>query len=82
MDLEKAYDAIDRHDMWQMVREYGVGKSVERSAKFYIDCSACIRVGNYAREWYPVNVGLREGCVMSPWLFHVYMDDVVRAGEC
>ena len=25
-------------------------------------------------EWFPVNVGLRQGCVMSPWLFNVYMD--------
>ena len=26
-----------------------------------------------------LNVGLRQGCVMSPWLFNVYMDGV--AGE-
>ena len=25
-----------------------------------------------------VNVGLRQGCVMSPWLFNVYMDGVER----
>ena len=25
MDLEKAYDTIDRHAMWQMLRVYGVG---------------------------------------------------------
>ena len=29
-------------------------------------------------EWLTVNVGLRQGCVMSPWLFNVYMDGVVR----
>ena len=29
-------------------------------------------------EWFPVNVGLRQGCVMSPWLFNVYMDGVFR----
>ena len=28
-------------------------------------------------EWFPVNVGLRQGCVMSAWLFNVYMDGVV-----
>ena len=26
----------------------------------------------------PVNVLLRQGCVMSPWLFNVYMDGAVR----
>ena len=25
MHLEKAYDTIDRHGMWQMLRVYGVG---------------------------------------------------------
>ena len=29
-------------------------------------------------EWLPVNVGLRQGCVMFIWLFNVYMDGVVR----
>ena len=25
-----------------------------------------------------LNVGLRQGCVMSPWLFNVHVDGVVR----
>ena len=29
-------------------------------------------------EWFPVNVGLRQGYVMSQWLFTVHMDGVVR----
>ena len=29
-------------------------------------------------EWFSVNVGLRQGCVMSSWLFNVYMESVVR----
>ena len=29
-------------------------------------------------ELFPVNVGLKQGCVMSPWLITVYMDGVVR----
>ena len=33
---------------------------------FYVDSTACIRVGNDVSEWFPVNVGLRQGCVMSP----------------
>ena len=37
-----------------------------------------MRVGNEVSEWFPVNVGLRQGCVMSPWLFNVYMAGVVR----
>ena len=35
-------------------------------------------MGNNVSKWFLVNVGLRQGCVMSPWLFNVYMDGVVR----
>ena len=45
---------------------------------FSVDNRACVRVGNDVSEWFPVNIGLRQGCVMSPWLFNVYMDGVVR----
>ena len=43
---------------------------------FYVDSRACVRVGMNMSDWFPVNVRLRLGCVMSPWLFNVYMDGV------
>ena len=35
-------------------------------------------MGNDLIEWFLANVGLRQGCVMWPRLFNVYMDRVVR----
>ena len=35
-------------------------------------------MGNDASKWFPVNLGLRQDCVMYPWLFNVYMEGVVR----
>ena len=32
---------------------------------------ACVRVGNEVSEWFPVRVGLRQGCAMLPWDFAV-----------
>ena len=29
-------------------------------------------------QWFPVNVGLRQRCVISPRLLNVYLDSVVR----
>ena len=82
MDFEKAYDTIDRHGMWQMLRVYGVeGKLLKAVQSFYVDSRAWVRVGIDVSEWFPVNVGLRLGCVMSLWLFNVYMDGVVRKGN-
>ena len=46
MDLEKAYDTIDRQGMCQMLRVYGVGgKLLKAVQSFYVDSRACVRVG-------------------------------------
>ena len=38
MDFEKAYDTINRHGMWQMLRVYGVGgKLLKAVQSFYVD---------------------------------------------
>ena len=79
MDLEKAYDRVDREAMWRMLSMYGIGGKLLSAVKsFYVDSRACVRVGNKESSSFEVRVGLRQGCVMSPWLFNVYMDGVVR----
>ena len=79
LDLEKAYDRVDRDAMWNVLRLYGIGGRLLRGVKsFYVGSKACVRVGNEVSEWFPVRVGLRQGCVMSPWLFNLYMDGVAR----
>ena len=79
MDLEKAYDRVDRAALWSVLQVYGIGGGLLRAVKsFYENSRACVRVGKEQSDWFEVNVGLRQGCVMSPWLFNVYMDGVVR----
>ena len=29
-------------------------------------------------EWFSVKVDLRQGCVMSPWLFNLFMDGLMK----
>ena len=53
-------------------------KLLKAELSFYIDSWACVRVGMDVSEWFPVNVCLRQGCVMYPWFFNVYMDCVLR----
>ena len=45
MNLEKAYDIIDRHGMLQMLRVYGVGGNLLKAVpSFDVDCRACFEV--------------------------------------
>ncbi len=59
MDLEKAYDRIDREALWKVLRLYGVGRRLLNVVKsFYVNSRACVRVGNEMSDWFVVNVGL------------------------
>ena len=79
MDLEKAYDRIDREAMWRVLRMYGVdGKLLRGIKSFYDESEACVRVCRRESDWFSVKVGLRQGCVMSPWMFNMFMDGVMR----
>ena len=45
MDLEKAYDRVDRDAMWQVMRMYGVGGRLLKGVQsLYDESRACVRV--------------------------------------
>ena len=79
MDLEKAYYRVDRDALWKVLRLYGVGgKLLKAVQSFYVGSKECVRIVNEVSEWFSVNVGVRQGCITSPWLFNLYLDGVVR----
>ena len=79
MDLEKAYDRVNREALWQVLRMYGVsGKLLNGIKSMYDGSKACVRVNGSLSEWFDIDSGVRQGCVMSPWLFNVFMDGVMK----
>ena len=32
-------------------------------------------------SWFPITQRVKQCCVMSPWLFNVFMDTIVRDGK-
>ncbi len=79
MDLEKAYDKSQLAGIVGSLKLYGVGGKLLSAIKsFYEEVSACVKISGETREHFEIKVGLRQGCVMLPWLFNIYMDDVMR----
>ncbi len=79
VDLEKAYDRVDRNLMWETLKEYGVDDQlVGAIASLYKASNSCVRVLGRKSDKFNVGVGLRQGCVLSPLLFIVYMDRIAR----
>ena len=47
----------------------------------YVDSSACVRIKGGESEQFRIDSGVRQGYIMSTWLFNVYMDGVMKEGN-
>ena len=82
VDLEKAYDTVRRDKLWQVLEEYGIhGRLLGAVREFYKKSEACVKIGEKMSRWFQITRGVRQGCVMSPWLFNVFMDKIVREAQ-
>ena len=73
IDLEKVYNRVNRRALWQVLRIYDVvGKVLSGIKSMYFDSLACVSVKGTERVWFRIDSGVRQGCIMSPWLFNVY----------
>lgn len=38
---------------------------------------ACVRTNGKLTEWFVIETGVRQGCIMLPWLFKMFIDVVM-----
>ena len=86
IDFAKAYDKVDRGKLWRCLEQLGVNGRFLRFLKaLYQDSSCRVRVHDRLSEEFEVGTGLRQGCVLSPLLFSLYINGVVtrlHEGKC
>ncbi len=41
------------------------------------DVKCSVKINGHYSEWFNVSVGLKQGCLMSPMLFNLYIDDLI-----
>ncbi len=82
VDLEKAFDCIPRGILWRVLREYGVRGPLLRAVRSLFDRSrSLVRIAGSKSDLFPVHVGLRQGCPLSPVLFIIFMDRISRRSQ-
>ena len=83
VDLEKAYDRIPRDKLWAVLLQYGIGGQLLTAIKsLHMHSEVCVRVNSATTKPVRVSVGLRQGCSLSTILFLIYMDRIVKKGDC
>ena len=53
----------------------GLAKAVQ---SLYMEFEARVKVGEKQSEWFNVDQGVRQGCTLSPWLFNVFLNTIVK----
>jgi len=80
LDIKKAYDRVDREVLFEKMRLMGVSlKLLANLRAIYLNPSATITWNRQKPAVHNLQmpVGLRQGCVLSPLLFLLYIADVV-----
>jgi exonuclease III len=79
IDLQKAYDTVNRTYLWLVLEQYGIPSHLlELLRDLHTGTEAHVRVGGEKSEWFSIDQGVRQGCVIAPMLFNMFMDFVVR----
>ena len=81
IDLQKAYDSVDRELLWVVLARFGVPeKMLTVIRQFHEGMRARVRThdGEHS-EWFAVTHELRQGCVLSPLLFNIFLAAVTHA---
>ena len=79
IDFKKAFDSIHRDTLWKIVRLYGVPeKFVNIFKNLYDNSASCVRTSVGDTEFFNVYSGVRQGCVLSPFLFLIIVDYIMK----
>ena len=77
IDIEKAYDRVDRKLMCQMLEKIGMTDKYVRIIKsMYVNTRAKYRLGDVETDWVRSVRGVRHGCILSPLLFNLYTEEM------
>ena len=77
VDFSKAFDTIPRKNLFQKLIDCNInGKFYDCLTMFYSGDQVCVKVGNKITENFQANRGVKQGCILSPLLFNIYLSDL------
>ena len=79
IDFKKAFDSIHRESLWKIVRTYGIPEPfINIFRNIYLNSSCCVKTDIGNTEFFDIVTGVRQGCTLSPFLFLLAIDFVMR----
>ena len=79
IDYAKAFDCVDHNKLWKILKEMGIlDHLICLLRNLYAGQEATVRTGHGTTNWFPIGKGVHQGCILSPCLFNLYAEYIMR----
>ena len=79
VDFEKAFDSVHRESLWKIMESYGIPcKIIHMVQMLYEDSECAVLDEGEESEWFKVKTGVKQGDVMSGFIFLIVVDWIMR----
>jgi hypothetical protein len=77
VDFSKAFDCIPRDVLFEKLRAKGItGKVFNLIKNIYMNEKCQVKIGQTLSSVFDANQGVRQGCILSPILFNIFISDL------
>ena len=79
IDYAKAFDCVDHNKLWKILKELGIPDHLTCLLRnLYADQEATVRTEHGTTDWFQLEKGVHQGCILSPRLFNLYAEYIKR----
>ena len=70
------------HKLWEVLKEMGIPDHLTCLLRnLYVGQEETVRTGHGTTDWFQIGKGVRQGCILSPCLFNLYAEYIMRNAE-
>ena len=74
----KAFDCVDHNKLWKTLKEMGIPDHLTcLLINLCAGQEAIVKTG-HGTDWFQIGKGVRQGCILSPCLFNLYVEYIMR----
>ena len=78
IDYAKAFDCVDHNKLENSERDGNTRPPACLLKNLYVGQEAAVRTGHGTTDWFQMGKGVRQGCILSPCLFNLYPEYIMR----
>ena len=79
IDYAKVFDCVHHNKLWEILKEKGIADHLTCLLRnMYANQEATVRTGHGTMDWFQIGKGVCQGCILSPCLFNLYAEYIVR----